>query len=95
MGISVQFNFIEAVFWIVLAVAFAILALVAKQDFTKLYLLTCIFLFLFGCSDFVEMRSGAWWRPWWLLIWKAACVAAFLALYLWHRRIKTRLNRTK
>ncbi len=29
---------------------------------------------LFGVSDFVEIWSGAWWRPWWLLAWKVCCL---------------------
>jgi hypothetical protein len=29
---------------------------------------------LFGLSDVVELQTGAWWRPWWLLVWKAACI---------------------
>lgn len=24
----------------------------------------------FGISDVVEFFSGAWWQPWWLLLWK-------------------------
>jgi len=24
----------------------------------------------FGASDVVEVYSGAWWKPWWLLTWK-------------------------
>ena len=32
----------------------------------------------FGVSDLVETRTGAWWRPWWLLAWKAACLAVVL-----------------
>lgn len=31
-------------------------------------------LFAFGLSDAVEIWSGAWWRPWWLLVWKMACI---------------------
>lgn len=36
-------------------------------------------LMLFGVSDWIEASTGAWWRPWWLLIIKAACVAVLLA----------------
>ena len=35
-------------------------------------------LFWFGISDFIEARTGAWYRPPGLLLWKAACVAALL-----------------
>jgi hypothetical protein len=29
-------------------------------------------------SDLVEARTGAWWKPWWLFVWKAACVLLML-----------------
>ncbi len=32
----------------------------------------------FGVSDIVEVRTGAWYRPWWLLAWKATCVLLIL-----------------
>lgn len=28
----------------------------------------------FGISDLVETTTGAWWRPWWLFVWKALCI---------------------
>lgn len=34
----------------------------------------------FGASDWVEIATGAWWRPWPLLALKAACVGAIAAL---------------
>ncbi|MBE7458640.1 MAG: hypothetical protein KJ057_17160 [Phycisphaerae bacterium] len=36
----------------------------------------------FGASDVVEADTGAWWRPWWLLAWKAACLAVLLTLLI-------------
>jgi hypothetical protein len=36
----------------------------------------------FGISDVVEVQTGAWRRPWWLLTWEAACVVIFLGLYI-------------
>jgi len=35
---------------------------------------------LFGISDLAETQTGAWWQPWWLLVWKAACIALILLL---------------
>ena len=42
--------------------------------------------FLFGISDAVEVRTGAWWTPWWLFAWKAACVGAFAVCWWKYRR---------
>jgi hypothetical protein len=41
-----------------------------------------IILILFGISDFVEMVSGAWWQPWWLLVWKALCIGVGFILII-------------
>jgi len=32
----------------------------------------------FSVSDLIESHTGAWWRPIWLLVLKAACIAVFL-----------------
>ncbi|GMU80367.1 MAG: hypothetical protein AMXMBFR47_02380 [Planctomycetota bacterium] len=40
-----------------------------------------IVLILFGVSDFVEATTGAWWRPWWLFAWKAACVLLLIWVF--------------
>ena len=40
----------------------------------------------FGVSDIVETTTGAWWRPWWLLVWKGVCVLALLTLFVRWRR---------
>ena len=46
---------------------------------------------IFGASDLVEATTGAWWRPWWLLLWKAACLFAFLVLLV--RYVRRRSQR--
>lgn len=46
----------------------------------RLVLLAAITLIAFGFSDLVETKTGAWWRPWWLLVWKVACVLALAAI---------------
>ncbi len=41
----------------------------------------------FGVSDVVETQTGAWYRPWWLLTWKAACVACLVFCFVLHARL--------
>lgn len=36
--------------------------------------IAAVTLVLFGLSDAVELYTKAWWHPWWLLVWKAACI---------------------
>ena len=79
-------NRIEAGFWIVIGLIFAV-ASVWKTGTTRFRCTeAAIGLVLFGCSDLVEAETGAWWRPWWLLVWKVACVLVLLALLVDHWR---------
>jgi hypothetical protein len=51
------------------------------------FLLAAAFL-VFGISDLIESQTGAWWRPLWLLLMKAACVAVVVAGFVGYYRIK-------
>ena len=53
------------------------------------YVLAATFV-LFGLSDVVELQTGAWWRPWWLLAWKAACIAVLVSVAIRWRSGRTR-----
>jgi len=46
----------------------------------------------FAGTDLVEMQTGAWWRPWWLLVWKAACVGVLVTLAIQHYRDQSHQN---
>ena len=45
-------------------------------------------LFLFGVSDIVEVYTGAWWKPFWLLLWKGLCIIVLVAciIYYWRKK---------
>ena len=64
---------IEACVWIGIAVIHYVY--VARGRGT---IVLTIALVAFGLSDLVEATTGAWWWPWWLLVWKAACVLAII-----------------
>ena len=76
MTLADTFNAFEALFWITMGCGF----LVAARRRARRAALTGLFLVAFGCSDIVELRTGAWWRPWWLLLWKTVCVVALASL---------------
>jgi hypothetical protein len=68
-----RFNCIEALWWIGLGVTVLILAL--KRTAKKVILFFgATILILFGISDFIEIQTGVWWKPLWLLMWKAGCI---------------------
>jgi phosphotransferase system glucose/maltose/N-acetylglucosamine-specific IIC component len=80
MDIHTHFNFIEGIFWITVGVLVFIYSFKAKVLVHNIYYIGSVLLIVFVLSDFVEIHSGAWWRPWWLLIWKGVCLAGFAVL---------------
>ena len=71
-------NQFEAALWIVMAGVMA-MRFSVRREWSTVRIVGASTLLLFGLSDLVECTTGAWWRPWWLLIWKATCVVALLA----------------
>ena len=73
------FNFVEAWVWIGLGTWGLF-----QKSFEKTALAYCLAVILvcFGVSDFVEMTTGCWWHPWWLLAWKAACLITAITLIM-------------
>jgi hypothetical protein len=81
-------NYIEAALWGVIGVVlFAFAAGRAGARRRRAAVAAGTFV-LFGVSDVIEVRTGAWWRPWWLLAWKAACVFSLVVLLVGHYRTK-------
>lgn len=76
------FNYGEAGLWFVIALVLAVRLCMARP---WRWLLPCAFA-VFGVSDLIEVQTGAWWDPWWLLVMKAACVLVFLLAWRAHRR---------
>ena len=72
-------NVVEAGLWLVVALVVGI----RWRNLPAVGLLVA-----FGLSDLVETRTGAWWRPWWLLTWKAICVIGLLTVIVvaWRNR---------
>lgn len=82
-------NYAEAAFWAVVAVGFAWAAVRRTGQVGRECYLAAVTFLLFGFSDVVEVQTGAWYRPWWLLVWKGLCVlsiARLLAVYVRYRR---------
>lgn len=75
------FNFLEVGLWAVFAFMVALFGNRAKLTGRDRAVLA-IALFAFSWSDYVELRTGAWWRPWWLLMLKGTCLACF-AIVAW------------
>lgn len=79
-------NRIEAGVWFVIAVA---LAWRYRRTRPRGPLIATTGLLLaFAASDLVEVSTGAWWKPSWLLGWKALCLVGLVIAVgvAWHRR---------
>ena len=83
-------NLVEAVFWTAIGVVFGIFAIRKINAARQRFAVAGVTLFLFGLSDIVESETGAWWRPWWLLLWKGVCIIILAALFILYRREKQR-----
>ena len=82
-------NYLEAALWILIATGCAVAALRAGGITRRNCAIAAVAFCFFGISDIIEADTGAWYRPWWLLVWKAACLAVLawlLAQYIRERR---------
>ncbi len=59
-------NYVEAALWGVVGLFFIAHAVATKRSGRASAIAALTFL-LFGASDIVEAKTGAWWRHWWLL----------------------------
>lgn len=86
------FNFAEAALWIVISIVLFVKRMKSESAEAKLQLVAAIAFLLFGLSDLVETQTGAWWRPWWLLVWKASCVIVLVGTLVVYLRRKRRVG---
>ncbi len=80
-------NLIEGFFWIFIGVCFAAALLKPGRRRTKI--IAAINFIVFGCSDFVEFYTGAWWQPKWLMLWKGLCGAVMVLQFVFYLRAKS------
>lgn len=81
-------NYAEAGLWGVIGICFLIVAMAVPRNRGRCFVIGVTFL-AFGGSDIVEVQTGAWWQPWWLLLWKGVCVLVMLQQLVHHLRRRT------
>jgi hypothetical protein len=81
-------NYAEAGLWAVIGSGFIVQAVRLRGRARVLCVVGAVAFLAFGGSDVVEARTGAWWRPWWLLGWKAACLVVFAGLLFSYLRAR-------
>lgn len=82
------FNLAEGVLWIAIGLGF-LASLVFTPGSRPLKLAACLLFLTFGLSDFVETRTGAWYEPWWLAVWKATDILGLIVVFILYRHKRT------
>ena len=75
------YNGFEAGLWAVLAVVVAFRYRRSVAGVRRVAAITSILLLLFAASDVIEMYTGAWWRPWPLLVLKTFCLVGLVCCF--------------
>lgn len=73
-----RFNLAEGIFWATVA-GTVFWRTRRSAQLRKLGAGTALTFAAFGLSDFIEVKTRAWYTPWWLFALKAACVASLIA----------------
>ena len=81
-------NLIEAGVWFVLALVLLVQALRSPGRVRRVLGRLSAAFAVFGISDLIESQTGAWWRPWWLLVLKGTCLLVLILGFREYYRIK-------
>lgn len=88
-------NWMEVFLWPILGLA-CVIGEKVKTGTTSLMIWVLGGAFMvFGFSDYLELRTGAWWRPLGLLLLKASCLAVFLGVGVRYRRLQKARGKTR
>ena len=75
------FNIAEALVWIVIALVIATRASFARPGPRRIGFIASAAFVAFAGTDLIEAKTGAWYRPLWLLAYNAVCVALLAGCY--------------
>ena len=87
MELTYTGNMIEGVFWVVFSLPFWWGLLRKGERRRRFCLFGAVVFVVFGGSDFYEAQTGAWYKPWWLIVWNGACIAGIVVVIVWYIRI--------
>jgi hypothetical protein len=72
------FNIAECCLWLAISVVLLLKSFRDVYEVRATLRVLSVTFFLFGVSDYIEAHTGAWWKPWWLLVLKGCCIAVFI-----------------
>jgi len=88
-------NILEAGVWILLSFVLLGYAFGQPRPLRPAIWLLAVTMAVFGGSDLVEARTGAWWTPWWLFVWKASCVVALLYGFMRYFKVRKAISSSR
>ena len=83
-------NWTEVFLWPTIGLGCFFASIKKGADRKTLWIVGTAFI-LFGLSDYIELQTGAWWKPIGLLLLKAGCIAVF-AFFGWRHYRATKAN---
>lgn len=89
MNYHIVFNFCESILWISFGCTMFVVTVKSALKRPKVLYVAAITFVVFGISDIIEIYTGAWWQPLWLLIMKVSCIVSFIVCFIsykWNTR---------
>ena len=86
-------NIIEAGVWFLLSLVLVGYVFTQPKPLRPALWLLAVTMAVFGSSDLVEARTGAWWTPWWLFVWKALCAVGLLCGFVRYFKVRKAIGR--
>ena len=87
------FNLLEGLVWIGAGLYYLVRASRGSTPHPDLLRWAAITLLCFGPTDFIEIFTGSWFVPTWLLAWNAACVISLICCLMVFLRRRRSLKR--
>jgi len=82
-------NVIEGVLWIAISgIIYFLTRATTDEKQKQISRRAIIAFFWFGISDFIEIGTGAWYRPVWLLMLKSVCVLTLVHCLFSHNALR-------
>ena len=85
MDLPAIYNCVEIGLWGTVGTGFLLRAL-RTGPYRKLKITAGMLFLLFAATEVIELRTGTWWRPWWLFTLKAVCVIGLAVLMILYAR---------
>jgi hypothetical protein len=84
------FNTIESCLWVGISIILFFKSVRDAREVQSTLRLLSVSFCLFGISDYIEARTGAWWTPFWLLLRKGGCIVIFILGFARYHKITKR-----